>query len=145
MSVAAGAPDPNDPRRRLKGFLPKDLLEEARRIMEETGETDLSKVLLSMKLMDDRSIRQARAQEMGMAFVDLDRVRPDQLARESLSVDLTRELRVLPVKRDGNTLWLAMDEADPDRVAKVKEATGLRVVPVLCLPAALDDALEALG
>ncbi|RYG24704.1 hypothetical protein EON82_09770 [bacterium] len=64
--------------------------------------------------------------------------------RAVLPHHLARELRVVPVKRDGNTLWLAMDEVDMERVTRVKEVTGLRVIPVLCTPSALDNALEAL-
>ena len=143
MSVATGTPDPNDPNWRRRRSLSK-AIEEARRIMKETGQTDMAKVLLSMGLIVQREVCQARAQELGMAFADLDRIVVSPEARACLSPELSRELRVLPVKRDGNTLWLAMDEPDSDRIEKVKQATGLRVIPAMCLPAALDDALQSL-
>lgn len=79
-----------------------------------------------------------------MAFADLDRARSADPPLALIPADLARELRVLPVKRDGNTLWLACDEPDMEAIRRVKEATGLRVIPVMCVKDALDDALARL-
>lgn len=79
-----------------------------------------------------------------MAFADLERVQiqPDTLSL--IPAELCREWRVLPVKRDGNTLWLALHEPGSAAIQRVKDATGLRVIPVMCVPKALDDALARL-
>ena len=92
----------------------------------------------------DRERQQWRAQAMGMAFVDLDRIRPDPETVSLIPADLARELRALPVKRDGQTLWVGLDGPGLDSLKKIKDATGLRVIPVLCAPDALDDALRQL-
>lgn len=50
---------------------------------------------------------------------------------------------VLPVKKDGTTLWLAM--SNPNNIMAlddVKMASGCRVIPVLALAAAIDEAIR---
>ena len=79
-----------------------------------------------------------------MAFADLDRVRIEPEDRALIPVDVARELRALPVKRDGNTLWVAFAEPNSSSESKIASETGLRVIPVLCVPGALDDALANL-
>jgi type IV pilus assembly protein PilB len=122
-----------------KGFITQEQWDQARMFGGDPFER-----LLEQGILNERVLYQARAVTLGMAFADLDLAPPDPAARKSLSAELDRELRVLPVKRDGNTLWLAMEEPDPDRIERVKRETGLRVIPVLCVPAALDDALSRL-
>lgn len=93
-------------------------------------------------LSDPRFRLQTEAQKRGMAFADLDRVQIDANAIASVPLSLIRGQRALPVKRDGNTLWVAFDEVDTNSVERIKEATGLRVIPVMCMPEALDEAIE---
>lgn len=94
--------------------------------------------------LGERERRQHRAQRMGFGFVDLDRVRPDPRADGAISNDLARELRALPLVRDGRNLWIAFAERDSLAEARIAQETGLRVIPVLCVPSALDAALESL-
>lgn len=116
--------------------------ERAKQIAAETGE-DISVVLVRLGLADVRAVMQAKAQAMGYGFADLDRIVPDPIAYSMLSGDLARKWRVLPVKVDRSTMWLAMeDPAQIQRIEFVRQATACRVVPVLVLSDALTDALQ---
>lgn len=101
-----------------------------------------AEALLALKIVGERELYQMKAQTRGMAFADLDRVQIDPSAIASVPLSLIRGQHALPVKRDGNTLWVAFDEVDTGTVERIKEATGLQVIPVMCLPAALDEAIE---
>ncbi len=119
--TSTGMPDPDDPRWRRK--LDWNALHER---------------------LGPREVLQAKAQAAGLAFVDLERVAVSPEALALIGPALARELRILPLKRRKDTLWLALAEPDERAVDAVRAATGLRVVPVLCLGAALDAALESL-
>ncbi len=56
-----------------------------------------------------------------------------------------RTLRSIPVKREGNNLWVVRSE--PINIAAVDEfrvATGLRIIPVLAVQSAIVEALRRL-
>lgn len=105
----------------------------------------IAEALLKLNIVGEREICQMKAQARGMAFADLGRVQIDASAIASVPIALIRGHHALPVKRDGNTPWVAFDEVDNNSVERIKEATGLRVIPVMCLPAALDEAIAKLA
>ncbi|MBC8063365.1 MAG: hypothetical protein H7Y17_00920, partial [Chlorobia bacterium] len=57
-----------------KGYLKPEQLEEAVKVQQQTKEPDLGRVLISLGIVGEREVLQAKAQEMGIGFVDLDRV-----------------------------------------------------------------------
>src|SRR5688572_13242480 len=67
--------------------------------------------------MDERQRVQVQAMDRGLPFVDIDRIKPEEAAIGSIPADLARHYQVLPVKKEGLNLWLAM--ADPDNVAAI--------------------------
>lgn len=92
----------------------------------------------------ERQRAQNLAQELGCPFVDLDRVRPDRDALAALPVQVIRDLQVLPIKRDGQNLWVAVSERDPDAENEAATVSGLRLHPVIAPRSALVAAIEAL-
>ncbi len=126
-----------------KGFLKPEGLEEAQKVAKQTNQTDISKVLLSMKLVGEREILQAKAQEAGMAFADLDRVQIDSSAINVVPDRIVKAHNAIPVKKDGQTLWVAMSKpGDIMALDDFKMASGCRVIPVMAVPAAIDDAIK---
>ncbi len=138
-------PAPRDWLRLTKGgrYLDLDQLEAARRLQEATKEPDLGRVLIALGLVEEREVLQAKAQEAGIGFVDLDRVRIEPDAIACLSRELVTRHGVIPVKKDGSSLWLAMsDHQGMTILDAVKEATGCRVVPVLATPSGIQHAID---
>ena len=112
--------------------------------MRNDGDEERLRKLIDGEIGGEREEQRERAKRMGMAFADLHRIQIDPEARDSITTELARELRALPVKRDGRTLWVAFAEPNSSSENQIAYATGMRVVPVLCLRDALDDALARL-
>lgn len=126
-----------------KGFLKPEQLDEAQKVAQQTGQTDISKVLVSLNMVGEREVLQAKAQEMGYAFADLDRVQIDSGAINVVPERLVKSHNAIPVKKDGTNLWVAM--ANPSNIMAlddIKMASGCRVIPVLAVPGAIEDAIK---
>ncbi len=126
-----------------KGFLKPDQYTEAQKVQLQTKETDIGKVLVSLGMVGEREVLQAKAQEMGYAFVDLDRITIDSSALNVVQERVVKNHSVVPVKKEGTTLWLATaNPNDIQALDDVQIASGCRVVPVIALPGAIEDALK---
>jgi hypothetical protein len=93
-------------------------------------------------LITRRTVLQCRAQEMGLAFVELDVISIDRSAFHDVSRDLVTETSALPVKRDGSTLWIAISSNNTIALDGFRKATGCRVVPVLAEAEDIESAIE---
>lgn len=117
-------------------------LEEAKKVQQQTGQA-LPKVLQQLGFVGEREIIMAQAQEAGIGFVDLDRTPPESSAINVVPERIVKNHSVIPVKKDGNTLYLAM--ANPSNIVAiddVKMSSGLKVVPVAAVPGAIEDAIK---
>jgi len=126
-----------------KGYLKKEQYDEAHKVAQQTGQNDIGKVLVSLNMVGEREVLQAKAQEMGYAFADLDRVQIDTSAINVVPERLVKAHSAIPVKKDGNNLWVAM--ANPSNIMAqddIKMASGLRVIPVVAVPGAIEDAIK---
>jgi type IV pilus assembly protein PilB len=128
---------------RKKRFLSPEQLDEAMRLQQQTKEPDLGRIFTSLGMVGEREVLQAKAQEMGIGFVDLDRVQIESSAINVVPERIARAHSVFPVKKDGQTLWLAMaNDKNILALEDVKMASGCRVVPVLAVSRAIEDAIE---
>ncbi len=94
-------------------------------------------------MVGEREILQAKAQEMGIAYADLDRVTIDSSAIDSIPESLARRHSMIPVKRQDNNLYVAMVNTNNlQAIDDVQVASKCRVIPVLAVPGAIDDAIE---
>ena len=126
-----------------KGYLKPEQLDEANKVKEQTQATDLGKVLVQLGMVGEREVLQAKAQEMGYAFVDLDRVTVDSSAINVVREQIVKANNVLPVKKQDNTLYVAMSNpSNLNAIDSVALASGCRVVPVLAVPGAIEDAIK---
>lgn len=126
-----------------KGYLKADQLDEAQRVQQQTQQ-DISKVLIELGMVGEREVMQAKAQEMGIGFVDLDNVVPESAALNVVPERLVKSHSAIPVKKKDNQLWVAM--ANPGNIQTLDDfqmASGCRVIPVLAVPGAIDDAIRA--
>lgn len=126
-----------------KGFIKPEQLEEAKKVSQQTGQP-LDRVLVSLNMVGEREVIQAKAQEMGMGFVDLDRIPTiDSSAINVVNEKIVKNHNAIPVKKDGMTLYVAM--SNPNNIVAlddIKIASGCRVVPVLAVPGAIEDAIR---
>ncbi len=126
-----------------KGFLKQEQFEEAQKVQQQTKNPDLGKVLVELGMVGEREVLQAKAQEIGIAFADLDRVTIDSSAINALPERIAKNHAVVPVKKQDNNLYVAMQNTNNlQAIDDIQMASGCRVIPVLAVPGAIDDALK---
>ena len=117
-------------------------IEEAKKIQEQSKLQDLGEVLRSLGMTGELEQMEARASEMGLPFVDLERIKPDVEAIALVPLELIKEHRLLPIKLAGNQIWVAMENVNDIKAQDaIRDLTGLKVNPCMCLPEALDKAI----
>ncbi|MFN3683478.1 MAG: GspE/PulE family protein [Fimbriimonadaceae bacterium] len=127
-----------------RGYLKPEQLEEAQRVAKQTNNPDIGRVLIELGMVGEREVTEARAQEMGLGFVDLDRMQQiDSSAVNVVPERIAKLHGVLPVRKEGMNLWLAM--SNPNNIQAlddVRMVSGCRVIPVLAVPGAIEDAIR---
>ncbi len=126
-----------------KGLLAKEQLDEALKVQQQTKNPDLGRILVELNFVGEREVIEARAQEAGMPFVDLDRTEIETSATNVVPERIAKLHTVIPVKKEGMQLLLAM--ANPRNIQAlddVKLASGCRVVPAMAVPGAIEDAIR---
>jgi len=114
-----------------EGFITERQLEKARADSERRGEP-LQKTLVSMGFVSDKDIVESMGKQMGVAFVDLDRIDLDIDLAKSIPEHLAQRYKVIPVAQKDNRLTLAM--VDPLNVLAIDDIrliTGFDIEPVI--------------
>jgi hypothetical protein len=109
------------------GFLKVEQTEEAKRIMQQTKEMDIGRVLVSLGMVGERELLMARAQKLNLGFVDLNRVIVSADAIASVPKRMAKHHSVMPLKKDGNTLWIAM--SNDTNIAALDDVKMARRLP----------------
>ncbi|MEA2553999.1 MAG: type pilus assembly protein PilB [Fimbriimonadaceae bacterium] len=125
-----------------KGYLKPEQLQEAQKVHQQTKQP-FDKVLVELGMVGEREVLQAKAQEMGMPFVDLDRTPPESSAINVVPEKYVKLHSVIPVKKQENQLWVAM--SNPQNIQAIDDltmASGCRVIPVIAVPGAIEDAIR---
>jgi len=125
-----------------KGLLTPEQLQDALRVQHSTGK-DLAQILVDQAVVSERDAYEAKAYEMGLPFVDLDRTPPDPSAVNVVREHIAKRYNVMPVKKEGNVLYLAM--ADPNNLMAIDDVrvnSRCVVRPVLAAPGAIEDAIR---
>lgn len=126
-----------------KGYINPEQLDEAKKVQQQTSQADLGKVLVDLGMVGEREVLNARAQEQGIPFVDLDRVQVESSAINVVPERIAKNHSVVPVKKEGTTLWLAMSNVNNIQAQDdVRMVSGCRIIPVLAVPGAIEDALK---
>jgi len=114
-----------------EGFITERQLEKAKADAERRGDP-LQKALVSMGFVSDKDIVESMGKQMGVAFVDLDRIEVDIDLAKSIPEHLAQRYKVIPVTQKDNRLTLAM--VDPLNVLAIDDIrliTGFDIEPVI--------------
>ncbi|MBI4277448.1 MAG: Flp pilus assembly complex ATPase component TadA [Armatimonadetes bacterium] len=116
-----------------------EALERQKRTRERLG-----KVLLSMGIITDRQIAQTLSQQLRLPLANLTAQQQiDSSIARMIAESMARKHRVLPLKREGNTLALAMaDPLDVYAIDDVEIATGCTVSPVVTTESDIVEAIN---
>jgi type IV pilus assembly protein PilB len=126
-----------------KGYIKPEQIEEAEKVRLQSKSTDIGRVLVELGYVGEREMLEAKAQEEGLAFVDLDRVTIDSSAINMVPERIARNHSVIPVKKDGTVLHVAMP--NPNNVQAIDDiqmVSRMKVTPVRAVPGAIEDAIR---
>ena len=125
-----------------KGFLSADQANEATKMSQQTN-SPIDKVIVQLGFAGEREVLQGKAQEQGLGFADLDRMTIDSSALNVVPERIVKNHSVIPVRKDGQTLYVAMkNSSNIAAIDDLRLASGCRVVPVLAVPGAIEDAIK---
>jgi len=128
------------------GSITEDLLDLALAQQQVSGQR-LGEVLLSINAIRASDLLRAVAEQIGVAYIDLDSTPPDANVISLISPSLARRLKAVPVSLNKGVLAVAMaNPADVVTMDDIKMAVGAsKVVPMLADLAQLDGILSRLG
>ena len=125
-----------------KGYLKPEQLDEAQKVHQQS-KGELGRILVDLGYVGEREVMEARAQEAGIPFVDLDRQTIDSSAINVVQERVVKNHNVIPVRKEGNVLYVATSNlANIQAQDDIRMASGLRVAMVLALPGAIEDAIR---
>src|SRR5215467_14518053 len=115
-----------------------------RALAEQKGGTEkLGSILVRLDLVNEEQLISFLSRQYGIPSVTLSNLDVDADILRLVPAQLAKKYEVLPVKRAGNTLTLAM--ADPTNVFALDDVafmTNLQVLPVVASQAAIRKAIE---
>jgi type IV pilus assembly protein PilB len=126
-----------------KGYISPEQLEEGRKAQQSTR-GDLAKILVDLGI-NPRDVYEAKAQEMGVPFVDLTVFKPDPSALNVVPEHVAKRYNVIPVRKDNNTLYVAMADTNNLNAADdLRLVSRCQVKGVLAVPEHIEDAVSRL-
>ncbi len=98
--------------------------------------------VVQMKLVDASVATQAYAQELGLPFVDLNDMLPDDTILDQVPRGTVKRHSVLPLFKDDDVLLVACsDEPDPELEDEIRMRFGIPMRPVLAVPLTINQAI----
>jgi len=132
---------PTVPLRIERGFVTAEQLEGARKAQQNAQ--PFEKVLIELGMVGEREVLQAKAQAMGLPFVDLERTPVETDTASLISGELAIRHSAIVIKRVDKTLWVAMSNPTSLRaIDEISTITKCRVVPVLAVPDLIAKAIS---
>jgi hypothetical protein len=112
-------------------------LETALQQQKRTGRP-LGEALVQLKYLTEPQLRQALASQLGIRFVDLDRMALDRDLAQVIDRDYARRHRVVPISRTADRVTVAMDDpADYSVIGALWVAAACKIDVVTATGAAL--------
>jgi type IV pilus assembly protein PilB len=124
------------------GLITEDALRQALKSKESTGEP-VGQCLLRMEVLSETDLCAFLQQRYRVPAVDFGETEVDEEAVRLVPVEVARRFRLIPVRRDGRRLTLAM--ADPGNFAAVddiKFITGLEVRVAVATDSGISKAID---
>ena len=125
------------------GFITEEQLKEALDKQQQIGVSQkIGDVLVGMGYISDRDRTRCMGMEWGIPFVDLSECQIEEAAIKSISQDIARRYKIIPIARNNGSLTLAMkNPLDVFAIDEVKLITGAAVEPMI---ATEDDILASI-
>jgi type IV pilus assembly protein PilB len=110
---------------------------------QTSGGKRLGEILVELGVISDRALSSALAEQVGLDAVDISRARPDVAIVGLLTEEQARELRVLPLRKTGGRIDVAIaDPLDAQLQAKLIALLHAPVRLLVASPADIDYAID---
>ncbi|MGQ9728280.1 MAG: GspE/PulE family protein [Candidatus Fervidibacter sp.] len=109
----------------------------------------IERIIVDLGFASETDVLAAQARLLGVQYVDLNKVRPDESAISvvlgKVPANYLREKKCIPIRIEQNRLWVAMvNPRDIVTVDELRMRTGLVVVPLLASQTQIEAVLEEL-
>lgn len=126
-----------------QGLITPEQLRQAQEA-QRASRGDLGKILVELGMASERDVVKAKAQELGIGFVDLTRYSPDPSAVNIVPEHIAKRHNVIPIKKDSatNTLHVAMaDINNPYAADDLRLVSRCTIRAVLAPAGDIEDAI----
>jgi len=126
-----------------QGLITPEQLRQAQEA-QRASRGDLGKILVELGFASERDVVKAKAQELGIGFVDLTRYTPDPSAVNIVPEHIAKRHNVIPIKKDSatNTLHVAMaDINNPYAADDLRLVSRCTIRAVLAPAGDIEDAI----
>ncbi|MFA4029405.1 MAG: hypothetical protein GDYSWBUE_000155 [Candidatus Fervidibacterota bacterium] len=127
---------------RSRGKLTDEQLKEAMKARRDTTQP-IEEILIQLGIVSKQDILSAKAEQLGVEFVDLSQIQIDESAMGLVPRELMEKYRAVPIRIEGNRLTVAMaNPRDLMAIDDLRMRTRLNIRPVLADPEAIDTILS---
>ncbi len=129
-----------------RGVLTEEKLQEAREV-QKSAPGDLGLIIQDLQLASEKDVTSARAETLGLKFVDLSKVSPEPAAIKSVPEHIAKRYNILPIKRDStstpNRLMVAIGDVKTGAVGldDVKLVSRCKITSVLATKSEIEEAI----
>lgn len=126
------------------GLVDDDMIQAAMSNLVDESAQSLKQALISNNFASEQDIMDAVATDMGMERIDVDDIDFTPELIESIGVDWALKYRVIPVRVEGDDIWLAL--ADPSNLRAIDDLSqilGKRVHGMIADEDGIDKILES--
>ena len=126
-----------------KNVLSQEKFRQAKEV-QKSAPGDFGNILVDLGFATEKEVTQARATELGLQFVDLENPRfpVDPEATKSVPEHIVKRYNLLPIKKDGNKLMVAISDTKTSQVGidDVRLVSRCQITPVLATKSGIEDA-----
>ena len=129
-----------------RGVLTEEKLSQARE-MQKVTPGDLGGIIQDLDMASEKDVMSARAETLGLKFVDLSKVQPEPAAIKSVPEHIAKRYNILPIKRDNSTtpnrLMVAIGDVKTGAVGldDVKLVSRCKITSVLATKSEIEEAI----
>ncbi len=129
-----------------RGAITEGQLQEAREV-QKSAPGDLGLILQDLQIASEKDVTSARAETLGLKFVDLSKITPEPAAIKSVPEHIAKRYNILPIKRDStstpNRLMVAIGDVKTGAVGldDVKLVSRCKITSVLATKSEIEEAI----
>lgn len=125
-----------------RGVITQEHLRQAREV-QKSAPGDLGLIIQDLGFASERDVTSARAAELGLQFADIARYPVDPAAVKSVPEHVVKRYNILPIKRDGNRLMVAIGDpkSSVQGLDDVRLVSRCQITPVLAPKTDLEAAI----